>query len=347
MGAHKVSGEYLLPDSGVIMSSGLPADFCWNDSDENSMSWKLGGDADLTAVAQQSNIYAQTNDACVIEFEFKCAENFEAVTSEVSFDYIFGSKEYYEYVGSSFNDAFAFFMNGENIAKLPDGETIVSINTVNYDTNEEYFIGDDINAETGIQYHHVEADGCTVKLRARARPIEGWNTIELAIADVSDHILDSWVLLEGGSFACKELTAAPSIAPSKIATSPTTVPTKALTMAPTPLPTSLADPPKPLRTLTSVTAEGISWPAGGPCMNEVFKAYGNNNDLQCTAKEVTTIATHVEGPLECVQGSTITVNLTISIDFHATRYDFHMYTYTGTQNADSVFEEHCALDHLS
>eukprot|EP00986_Skeletonema_menzelii_P003120 scaffold913_cov130-Skeletonema_menzelii.AAC.1 len=93
--------------------------------------------------------------------------------------------------------------------------------------------------------------------------------------------------------------------------------------------------------------EGVTWPAGGPCMNEVFQSHGNNNNLRCTAKEVNTIATHVEGPLECIQGSTISVNLTISIDFHATRYDFHIYTYTGTQNGDPVFGESCALDHLT
>jgi len=141
---HQLSGEYVLPESGIIMSSGSPADFCRNDSDENTNDWKEGGDANLTAVAQRSNIHAQTYDACIIEFEFKCADNFEGVTSEVSFDYVFGSEEYFEYNGSSNNDVFAFFMNGENIAKLPDGETIVSINTVNNDINEEYFISNDI-----------------------------------------------------------------------------------------------------------------------------------------------------------------------------------------------------------
>ena len=229
VGNDKVTGEYLMPDSGIIMSSGTPADFCSNDSDQNTKNWKLGGDADL-----QSNVDAQTYDACVIEFEFKCADNFEA--AEVSFDYVFGSEEYDEYVGSAFNDAFAFFMNGENIAKLPDGETIVSINTVNYGTNKDYFVGNDISTELGVQYQIVEADGFTVKLTARATPIEGWNKIKLAIADVADGILDSWVLLEGGSFTCNEVKAPPS-----------TVPTEAPSiMNPDPRPDTPADDrPKP------------------------------------------------------------------------------------------------------
>ena len=43
-------------------------------------------------------------------------------------------------------------------------------------------------------------------------------------------------------------------------------------------------------------------------MNEVFQAFGNNNNLQCTAKEVTMEATQVEGPDTCERGEIITVN---------------------------------------
>ena len=214
-------------------------------------------------------------------------------------------------------------------------------------------ISDDINAKSGVQYHDIEADGFTVKLSTRARPIGGWNTIKLAIADVADRILDSWVLLSAGSLSCNvNVMAMPPMA-SII----NKVPTKASKMAPVPLTSQVTPeklkptpgkkkPPKkaPTNSPSTLTPTSIStttstsspttiptdvggdmtWPAGGPCMNEVFQAYSNNNDLQCTAEEVTTIATQVEKPQECIQGSTINVNLTISIDFHATRYDFHI-----------------------
>lgn len=81
-------------------------------------------------------------------------------------------------------------------------------------------------------------------------------------------------------------------------------------------------------------------------MNEVWKAYGNGGNLQCTAKEVHTEATYVEGPVTCERGTMIKVNVTASIHFHATRYDFAIYTYTGTLNMDPVFGESCAVDIL-
>ena len=78
---------------------------------------------------------------CVIEFEFLCT-NDSLNPPELSFQYIWGSDEYYEYVNSAFNDAFAFFLNGNNIAKLPDGGD-VAINSVNYNTNSHLFNSND------------------------------------------------------------------------------------------------------------------------------------------------------------------------------------------------------------
>ena len=64
---------------------------------------------------------------------------------EASFDYVFGSEEYYE-----FNNAFAFFVvNGDNVALLPDGATEAAINNVNCRSNEEYFVGNDVGRSTG------------------------------------------------------------------------------------------------------------------------------------------------------------------------------------------------------
>ena len=71
---------------------------------------------------------------------------------------------------SAFNDAFAFFLNGENIALLPDGETEVTINNVNHFVNTEYFVGNDISEEAGIQYPKIEADGFTTALVAKGVP---------------------------------------------------------------------------------------------------------------------------------------------------------------------------------
>lgn len=71
-----------------------------------------------------------------------------ASTDEITFEYIFGSEEYPEWVGTTFNDIFAFLVSGpgivgdpnianqENIATLPDG-TFIQINSVNDALNWE------------------------------------------------------------------------------------------------------------------------------------------------------------------------------------------------------------------
>ena len=51
-----------MPDSGMIMSSGNPDDFCGNDSDQSTKNWYEVGDETLTGVIQQSNPFAQTYD---------------------------------------------------------------------------------------------------------------------------------------------------------------------------------------------------------------------------------------------------------------------------------------------
>ena len=81
-------------------------------------------------------------------------------TPQVTFQYLFGPDEYYEYVDSAFNDAFAFFLNGENIALLPDG-TDVAINSVNPNKNSELYFENDVSEPSGMQYIEIEADGFT------------------------------------------------------------------------------------------------------------------------------------------------------------------------------------------
>ena len=218
MGRNPKNGEHLIPDSGIIMSSGSPDHFCWNDSDQMTKSWEQTiGDEDLNKI-----VGGLTYDECVLEFDFKCNSDSSVASQQVKFDYVFGSEEYYEYVSSDFNDAFAFLLNGHNIAKLPSGET-VSINTVNYETNPEYFLGNDIDAG-GIEHPWIEADGLTVPLQAIGTPDQSleWQHIKLVVADVADRLLDSYVLLQANSFACIDATEIPSPEPS---TEPSSVPT--------------------------------------------------------------------------------------------------------------------------
>jgi len=76
MGKNKVTNDPLVPQEGIIMSSGKPEDFCWNDSDEMTTQWETPGDADLTSLAHQSNPLVDTFDAVsfleVFFYDKKC-----------------------------------------------------------------------------------------------------------------------------------------------------------------------------------------------------------------------------------------------------------------------------------
>jgi len=193
---------HLLPDQGIVLSSGDPEELETNDSDGDDgtcTDWSYLGfgdlsDADLEQATGQTK---RTYDACFIQFDFKC------ITSAVSFNYLFGSDEYTEFVDEGYNDAFAFILNGENIAKLPSTETatnVVSINNVNAGVNRQYFHLNDPNDPDDV-YPQFEPDGFTVILTAVGTPNET-NSIKIVIGDVGDEKVDSWVLLEGGSFGC-------------------------------------------------------------------------------------------------------------------------------------------------
>ena len=81
-------------------------------------------------------------DISSIEFDFVSFHN------SIKFNYQFASDEYPEYVGSSFNDIFAFFVSDEksttNIAVIPGKSLPVSINTINNKDESALFINNNV-----------------------------------------------------------------------------------------------------------------------------------------------------------------------------------------------------------
>lgn len=178
-------------DEGVILSSGYAANAIGpNISDGISGNNGLPGDSDLNTLIPGY----RTNDATILEFDF--TPQFNSIT----FTYVFGSDEYLEYVNSSFNDVFGFFIDGVNVAILPGTTTPVAINTVNHLVNTQYFIDNDLSS--GLPYYHnIECDGFTTSLTVQALVNPGEiHHMRLGIADAGDWILDSWVFLEAESF---------------------------------------------------------------------------------------------------------------------------------------------------
>lgn len=162
------------------------------------------GDPDLAAIGSSTDI----NDAAVLEFDFV------PIGDSIQFDFVFGSDEYLEFVNSSFNDVFGFFLSGPNIsgpytngainiALIPGSLVPVTIDNVNNVVNPEYYVlnGDGFTAPYNTDPTYLQYDGMTVRLTARAAVACGEvHHIKICVGDAGDTAYDSVVFLEGGSF---------------------------------------------------------------------------------------------------------------------------------------------------
>lgn len=144
--------------------------------------------AGVTNGAGGTSLIPNSFDASMLEIVFLPTGN------TIQFSYVFASEEYNEFVGSPFNDAFRFFVNGVNYALIPGTLTPVEINSVNLGMNSQFFIN---NAAASL---NTQYDGLTVVLTFTAPVNAGvLNTLQLLIADRGDSILDSGVFIQGGS----------------------------------------------------------------------------------------------------------------------------------------------------
>lgn len=196
-------------DSGVVLSSGNAAGVIGpNDQGGHSRNNNRGGDAALDAL-----VGGGTRDASVLEVEFT------PNADTVYFQYVFGSEEYSEYVNTSFNDVFAFFVNGDNCALVGDPAEHVSIDTINQGKNAGLFVNNEPPA------HNTQMDGFTIPLTCEsAMTPNAVNTLRMAIADRGDYIVDSWVLIGAGTLSTEPPTEPPTATRSgaRLGSGPTT-----------------------------------------------------------------------------------------------------------------------------
>jgi len=172
-----------------------------------------------------------TFDMANIEFDFVPTQ------SQVSFEFVFASEEYCEYVNTKFNDVFGFFISGpgivgtKNIAVIPSTNTPVTINNVNHMVNANLYTHNTpasgnncqnggigippptpVPPATGPAVQELQYDGFTKKMIAVANviPCQKYH-IKLKIADVADGVWDSAVFLRANSFnAGGEVLATPA-----------------------------------------------------------------------------------------------------------------------------------------
>ena len=176
------------------------------------------GDSDLLTIANsvpgligQTFSVSSTGDAAILEFDFVPSAD------TVKFNYVFASEEYLDFVNSTYNDVFAFFISGPgitgpysspagfpggaiNIAEVPNSSPSlpITISTVNDTLNSQYYNYDTLgivsafNGFTDVFTAQVAVIPCNVY------------HIKLAIADGSDDSYDSGVFFEAGSFDATE-----------------------------------------------------------------------------------------------------------------------------------------------
>jgi|GEM_PF-460222 len=193
-GEFSYTGSALSAEEGVILTTGRITDAIGPNNNGGGGNWfaqGTPGDPILNAVTGRT-----TMDACKFEFDII------PTGDSLSFNFVFASEEYNEWVGSQYNDVFGFYISGpgivgdpnagneKNIARIPGSNQPVTINNVNNGSNSAYYF-DNAGGAT-IQY-----DGFTRHLVARSAvtPCQSYH-LKLVIADASDRKYDSGVFIE-------------------------------------------------------------------------------------------------------------------------------------------------------
>ena len=206
IGSFGASGTNLGIDQGIVMTTGTIFNNGNGPQGPNNQPG-CGIDNNVGGSALLSNIIGgtQTYNAAILEFDFV------PFSDTVRFKYVFGSDEYPEFAppnNSGYNDVFGFFISGpgitgiQNIARLPNNGSVVSINNVNAITNSQFFNfnGDGNSAPYNANPFYIQYDGFTDVLEAVSR-VQCGQTYHLiiAVADVGDGQWDSGIFLEANS----------------------------------------------------------------------------------------------------------------------------------------------------
>ncbi|MBD2742564.1 choice-of-anchor L domain-containing protein [Coleofasciculus sp. FACHB-1120] len=167
--------------NGIVLSTGKVTDVVGpNNSSSKSTSFGTSGDT------------AGSYDLAKLDISFDAG----ATVDKLFFQYVFGSEEFVEYGGSSFNDSFELLLNGVNLAKLNDGKT-VTINNLVPNPNGPYH-ADYINNPQGSAT--TQLDGYTKNLTFEGLVNKNAkNTLSIKIKDVGDSSWDSAVFIKGKS----------------------------------------------------------------------------------------------------------------------------------------------------
>lgn len=177
-------------DTGVILSTGDAEDYTnatgeFNQRTNTSSNTSgVNNDPQFNALAG-----APTRDASILEVTFQT----DPTTTTLSFQFIYGSEEYPEFVGSTFIDTVGVWINGTAV-DLAVGAGDSNVDNISPLSNSSLYVDN-----TGDAFN-TEMDGFTATLTLTLNVIpNAVNTIRIGIADVADSNFDSNLLIAGGS----------------------------------------------------------------------------------------------------------------------------------------------------
>ena len=174
-------GAGLLLTSGTTpgTSNSMP----WFGADNSGNSGYNNGNAAIDAVVN-TVFNTVSYDATTLSFEFTAQD---PTATSVTFDLVFGSDEYPEWV-DQFVDCATVMVNGVNYA-LFNHDPMHPLSVVSGNLAAGYFID---NGGGGLP---IEYDGVSHVLKIVAPIKAGTNRIEIGIADTGDHIYDSGIFI--------------------------------------------------------------------------------------------------------------------------------------------------------
>lgn len=182
-------------DTGIILSTGRADQFTNQNASQSNLSGSRStntsgenNNADFNAVAGRS-----TFDASYLDVSFT------SVGDVMTMQFVFASDEYPEYTSSIYNDVLAVWINGTYVP-MAVGNGNTSVTTINEQNTQNLY-----RDNTGDQFN-TEMDGFTVTLSLTIPVIPTTdpsdpqvNTIRIGIADASDSVYDSSVLIAADS----------------------------------------------------------------------------------------------------------------------------------------------------
>ena len=196
-------------DSGIVLTTG-DASYAGmkNISSSTGKNVNKKGYDKLTEITGGYSTY----DASVLSISFISKED------TAYFNYVFASDEFVEYANSSFNDAFGFFIDDTNYALIPGSTEPVTINNINHVDHPDLFNNNDPWHGGATTIQDITYDGFTNAFTAAITGLQAGQeyTIDMAIADTGDHVWDSAVFIEAGSFSKNPVTPSGAPEPSSL-----------------------------------------------------------------------------------------------------------------------------------